>query len=813
MKSFKVFTFSLALFSSLSFAFQSYPSATQVLYIDFDGEVVNGKTVSSDKTLDMADQLEITKITGEDYSPFRLNVTNERGIYDATPSENRLMVIITDSLVSGVPNNVGGIAGVVGALPGYVFSHNLSRKNNVIGRNITHEAGHSYGLSHDGNSTFDYWFGNDNQCSIMGTACDIQGVAQWSKGEYLDANNQQDDIQILSTFFGGLRVDDHSDETSSATPITMIPLTSNSNLSGVISSRTDLDLFSFTTSGGSINVTANPSSYTGNLDIGLSILNNLGTVVNTAGFNTTDQSATISTYLTAGTYFLKVEGVGYGDPLVNGYTDYGSLGEYFISGTINGLSVTHSFPIINSSTLSQNQIFSSNMSDPISITQNITDSDGIASVVFKLDGVVITNQKSGSNYSSSLLITEEGPHTFTSIATDNLGFETIKNYDFKVNSSCTSVKYTQITPESYPTSYSNNPIENLFDGDYDPYKTWALLPSSPRFVVFSTATSPSINKLRLYNGSAINRAASYIKIYNSNDTTNWGPAIVDKAISQKAEITINMPTVNGKYYRVEFTENNNGYGFSLRELEIFEPVCSVNTSSSNQMSSSVALGSNNQVSSSIALSSSNQVSSSAALSSSNQVSSSFALSSSSQINNTCGSVPHCLDDMVGNWVENDECQFDGSLYRANWWVNIAPPGSGEWTDLGVCQNTLSSSELLSSSLQVLSSSSFTFSSQWLSSSNELSSQELSSSSQLIVANQINRNSIRLSNTNSMLNITNLDKNKITQIRIISLNGIEYINQTVKSESAHVSISGLSKNQYIVILKKGKEISTHTLDIK
>lgn len=39
----------------------------------------------------------------------------------------------------------------------------------------------------------------------------------------------------------------------------------------------------------------------------------------------------------AGTYFLEIDGVGAGNPLVSpptGYTDYGSLGRYTISGTV-----------------------------------------------------------------------------------------------------------------------------------------------------------------------------------------------------------------------------------------------------------------------------------------------------------------------------------------------------------------------------------------------------------------------------------------------------------------------------------------------
>jgi len=47
-------------------------------------------------------------------------------------------------------------------------------------------------------------------------------------------------------------------------------------------------------------------------------------------------NATIIASLTAGEYTLQVSGVGRGDRLVDGYTDYGSLGAYTIGGTVTG---------------------------------------------------------------------------------------------------------------------------------------------------------------------------------------------------------------------------------------------------------------------------------------------------------------------------------------------------------------------------------------------------------------------------------------------------------------------------------------------
>ena len=43
---------------------------------------------------------------------------------------------------------------------------------------------------------------------------------------------------------------------------------------------------------------------------------------------------TISTNLPTGTYYFSLDGIGVGDPKVTGYSDYASLGQYTISGTL-----------------------------------------------------------------------------------------------------------------------------------------------------------------------------------------------------------------------------------------------------------------------------------------------------------------------------------------------------------------------------------------------------------------------------------------------------------------------------------------------
>ena len=70
-----------------------------------------------------------------------------------------------------------------------------------------------------------------------------------------------------------------------------------------------------------------------NLDIQARLLDASGNEI-TVSNPTTVMTATIDQVVTAGTYYIEIDGVGSGDPMTNGYSDYGSLGHYFISGSI-----------------------------------------------------------------------------------------------------------------------------------------------------------------------------------------------------------------------------------------------------------------------------------------------------------------------------------------------------------------------------------------------------------------------------------------------------------------------------------------------
>ncbi|WP_207782840.1 Ig-like domain-containing protein [Phytoactinopolyspora limicola] len=146
--------------------------------------------------------------------------------------------------------------------------------------------------------------------------------------------------------------DPHGDSTGDATSLDNADGTFADE--GVIIDRDDTDVFSVVTIGGPFVAIAEPASEVGaTLDIKLSLLDSDGEVIEEAEEETTDvngelaagMGASITTDLDAGVYYLAVEGRGEGDPSQStvdvsaGYTDYGSLGYYTLTGAAEPLDV------------------------------------------------------------------------------------------------------------------------------------------------------------------------------------------------------------------------------------------------------------------------------------------------------------------------------------------------------------------------------------------------------------------------------------------------------------------------------------------
>jgi len=363
--------------------FHSRPGSQNVVYLDFDGGTVTGTAWNSSygrstffavafdldgdtTTFSDGEQAAIKEIwqrVAEDYAPFDVNVTTQQ---PATFSIRTLHVLATNSTdANGNANpsdTSGGIAYVnifntstiSSYRPAWCYVNNLARSPAYIAECASHEIGHNLSLTHDGLTTgaayyYGHGTGDTSWAPIMGASY-YASVTEWSKGQYYNANNSQDDLAALSSRLG-YRPDDHGNTPQTATPLAFTdgavvattpendPANLNPANKGVLSTSTDVDVFAFIWFGGSFNLAVNPWAVPNairpgaNLDILLELRDSSGTLV--AGANPANRTgAEIQMNdLTAGVYYLYVRNTGVGDPLSSspdGYTSYGSIGQYFV---------------------------------------------------------------------------------------------------------------------------------------------------------------------------------------------------------------------------------------------------------------------------------------------------------------------------------------------------------------------------------------------------------------------------------------------------------------------------------------------------
>jgi serralysin len=117
--------------------------------------------------------------------------------------------------------------------------------------------------------------------------------------------------------------------------------------SGIIETRDDTDTFAFSlTDSAILSIVAKPAPRGANLDIQLELLDSRQNVI--AISNPPDLlDASIMIKVSRGDYYVRIEGVGKGNPLSGGYSDYGSLGQYTLLVGIQHRSPFKVMPEIN----------------------------------------------------------------------------------------------------------------------------------------------------------------------------------------------------------------------------------------------------------------------------------------------------------------------------------------------------------------------------------------------------------------------------------------------------------------------------------
>ena len=338
-----------------TFFLHSRPGATKVIYLDFDGHTYSGGSYpawnfeGSDSTFSDTEltviQLSWRSIS-EEFRPFDVDVTTEFPGIEALKN-------------TGGGDTEWGVRAVINHSSydySWAYSGSFSDSTDTelyawsgddpseyetwvwIAGSVSHESGHALGLSHDGGPGEEYYqcHGADETewCPLMGWGG--YGVNQWDKGEYTDANNQQDDLDIITTQNGfGYRPDDHGSTIGTAT---VVDINLSSVANGIIERTNDIDYFEFTmASGGNVSLDINGDYLDSNLDILAKIHDPGGTVLFTSN-PPTGLDAAFDVFLDAGDYYLSIDGTGYDDPTSDGYSDYGSLGYYSIEG-IGGVGV------------------------------------------------------------------------------------------------------------------------------------------------------------------------------------------------------------------------------------------------------------------------------------------------------------------------------------------------------------------------------------------------------------------------------------------------------------------------------------------
>lgn len=355
---------------SETFLLHSNPGAAHTIFLDFDGHTtsgtawnttytngddfvtpaydVDGDTISfSDQELERIQY--IFQFVSEDFIPFDVNVTTEDPGTGALTKDGSgdtdwgIRVVVGGSYTDWYGGAAGGAAkygsfNFSSDSPAFVFEDNVGTSVKLIAEAITHETGHTLSLGHDGaisppDTYYDgHGSGPTGWAPIMGNSYSHQ-LTQWSQGDYPNANNQQDDLAIITTNNGfGYRLDDHGNDVLTASYLALTD--AGASATGIIEQNTDLDVFSFATSGGDVNLQIDTIQPGSNLDILAELYDADSNLILSS--NPIDLlNADIQTTVDTGMYYLMVTGTGKFDANGYGYSDYGSLGQYFISGSID----------------------------------------------------------------------------------------------------------------------------------------------------------------------------------------------------------------------------------------------------------------------------------------------------------------------------------------------------------------------------------------------------------------------------------------------------------------------------------------------
>ncbi len=452
-----------------TFKLHSRPGAKRTVYLNFVGATLtntawnsNGNTITampfdldgvpySFSNAELERIQYIWKRVAESYSLFDVDVTTEPPPADrltrSSSSDDTFGTTVLITQRSFYSCSCGGVAYLsvfddVGDFykPALVFYDALGGgSEKYVADAIAHEAGHNMGLGHDGTSSSGYYTGHGSGATgwapIMGVGY-YQQLVQWSKGEYAGANNTQDDYVVMQNTGLPLRLDDHGNAIAAATAMpssTANGVTTFSG-SGVIERQSDVDFFSFAAGAGSVTVNVSPAPRGPMLDALATLRNSAGSILATSNPTESLPATLTANITTPGTYYVSVDGVGKGDPLTTGFTDYGSVGQYVVSVTTQATASQPPTAVLSATPTSGTA--------PLTVNFNAagsTDSDGtIASYAWNFgDGGSQTGGATAQRTYSTA-----GTHTASLTVTDNAGLTDTKSVTISVQQQVTTYALT-----------------------------------------------------------------------------------------------------------------------------------------------------------------------------------------------------------------------------------------------------------------------------------------------------------------------------------------------------------------------------------
>lgn len=347
----------------------SKPSVVhKVIYLDFDGQVVIGTAWNSStsnptinalpSTLSPAVMLNIWKRMSEDYFPFDVNVTTDVAKFNAATPTSRMRIVFTPSS-TWYPSSVGGVAylnsftwGGNPDTPCWVFENMLGYSGKNCAEAGSHEGGHTLSLKHQSTwntscaKTAEYNGGLGSGVSswapIMGVGYS-KNVTIWHNGTN---SNTCTTIQFDhgSNGITGAAYLNYTLDDVGNTLATGKTLNTNTVLlvdSGLITTPTDVDVFKFSICNSrymTFNVKpwaldTTPGVYdAANLDIRFQLFNATTSASLAIDTPLAKLNTLVGINLPAGSYYFVIDGGGSAN-----YSDYGSLGRYYMRITSNNI--------------------------------------------------------------------------------------------------------------------------------------------------------------------------------------------------------------------------------------------------------------------------------------------------------------------------------------------------------------------------------------------------------------------------------------------------------------------------------------------